>query len=125
MSLFLFQAGGLGSAVTTHVQTPGTQTTIDLVGNPNLKAETGNSYTLGVVWAPKLTGFFEGIRTSVDFYSIKVKDAITVADTNEYIADCYNFYGNNPGYSPNYSSGSRREESPYGSAKFRSTSASS
>ena len=96
------QAGGLGGAVTTHVQTPGTQATIDLIGNPNLKAETGKSYTLGLVWAPKVSGFFQGIRGSVDYYSIKVKDAITVADTNEYIADCYNYYGNNPTYSPNY-----------------------
>jgi iron complex outermembrane recepter protein len=94
------QTGGLGSLVNTHVQTPGTQALINLIGNPNLKPETGNSYTLGFVWSPKVSGLFKGIRTSVDFYKIKVKDAITVADTNEYIADCYNFYGNNPTYSP-------------------------
>ena len=98
------QAGGLGTAVTTHVQTPGTQATIDLVGNPNLKPETGTSYTLGLVWAPKVVGLLQGIRTSVDFYQITVKDAITVADTNEYIADCYNYYGNNRSYNANYGS---------------------
>jgi iron complex outermembrane recepter protein len=31
-----------------------------------------------------------------------VKDAILTADTNEYIADCYNYYGNNPSYNPQY-----------------------
>lgn len=97
-------AGGLGGLVTTHVQTPGTQATVNLIGNPNLKAETGNSVTLGMVWAPKFEGPLAGLRGSFDFYSIKVKDAITIADTNEYIADCYNFYGNNPNYDPNYNS---------------------
>jgi outer membrane receptor protein involved in Fe transport len=96
-------AGGLGSAVSTHVQTPGTQTSITLVGNPDLKPETGNSVTLGLVWAPKFSGPLEGLRASFDYYSIKVKDAIVVADTNEYIADCYNYYGNNPNYSATYS----------------------
>lgn len=95
-------AGGLGTAVTTHVQTPGTQATVNFVGNPQLKPETGNSYTLGFVWSPKLEGVLQSLRGSVDYYSIKVKDAITIADTNEYIADCYNFYGNNPSYNPNY-----------------------
>jgi iron complex outermembrane recepter protein len=96
------QAGGLGTAVTTHVQTPGTQAQIVTVGNPNLNPETGTSYTLGMVWAPKVTGFLQGIRMSADYYSIKVKDTILTADTNEYIADCYNYYGKNPSYNPNY-----------------------
>lgn len=96
------QAGGLGGAVGTFVQTPGTQASINLVGNPNLKPETGNSATIGIVWAPRLDGIFNGIRASVDYYSIKVKDAITVADSNEYIADCYNYYGGNPSYNATY-----------------------
>jgi len=96
------QIGGLGTAIATHVQTPGTQATVDFIGNRNLKPETGRSYTLGIVWAPKVTGLFEGTRTSIDFYTIKIKDAITLADTNEYIADCYNYYGNNPNYNPSY-----------------------
>ena len=98
------QAGGLGSAIATHVQTPGTQATIDLEGNRNLKPETGTSYTLGFVWSPKAGSMFSGFRAAVDYYQITVKDAITVADTNEYIADCYNYYGNNASYNPNYAS---------------------
>jgi iron complex outermembrane recepter protein len=96
------QIGGLGTAVDSHVQTPGTQASIDIAGNPNLKPETGTSYTLGVVWSPKFVGPLEGLRSSVDYYRIKVKDAITIADSNEFIADCYNYYGNNPSYDPNH-----------------------
>ena len=95
-------AGGLGGAVSTHVQTPGTQAAINLVGNPNLKPETGDSMTLGLVWAPRFTGTLKGLRASMDYYSIKIKNQIAVADTNEYIADCYNFYGNNSTYNPSY-----------------------
>ena len=93
---------GLGSQVDTFVQTPGTQASIDLEGNRNLDPEKGTSYTLGIVWDPRLRGPFASLKGSLDFYSIKVKDAIVVADPNEYIADCYNYYGRNPSYSPNY-----------------------
>jgi iron complex outermembrane recepter protein len=97
------QSGGLGTAVSTFVQTPGGQVQIVTAGDRNLKPETGNSATIGLVWAPKLEGLFKGIRASVDYYSVKVKDAINTPDTNEFIADCYNFYGNNASYNPAYS----------------------
>lgn len=96
--------GGLGGAVSTHVQTPGTQASITYEGNRDLKPEKGTSYTLGLVWQPQATGLLSGLRLSVDYYRIKVKDAITLTDSNEYIADCYNFYGNNSSYDPNNSS---------------------
>jgi iron complex outermembrane recepter protein len=94
--------GGLGAAVDTYVQSPGNQTRIDTSGNTSLKPEKGRTFTLGAVWEPKLAGPLAGLSGSVDFYSIQVKDAIVVADPNEYIADCYNYYGNNPGFDPNY-----------------------
>ncbi|MCS7045883.1 MAG: TonB-dependent receptor [Gemmataceae bacterium] len=96
------QIGGLGGAVDTFVQTPGTQASIVFSGNRELDPETGQSMTLGAVWQPEFRGALSGLRASVDYYRIKVKDAIVFTDTNELIADCYNFYGNNSAYSPSY-----------------------
>jgi outer membrane receptor protein involved in Fe transport len=97
------QIGGLGAAVDQFVQTPGTQASITFSGNRELKPETGDSVTLGAVWSPNFTGALAGLRASIDYYRIKLKNAIVFTDTNELIADCYNFYGNNRAYSPAYS----------------------
>jgi iron complex outermembrane receptor protein len=42
-------------------------------GNPNLKPETADSYTAGVVYQPS---FLPGFNASVDYFNIKVEDAI-------------------------------------------------
>lgn len=86
------------------VATPGGQAEINTGGNINLKPETSNSVTLGLVWIPRGDGFLSGLRGSVDYYRIKVKDAITVPDVNEFISDCYNYNGGNPSYSATQSS---------------------
>lgn len=96
------QIGGLGAGVDTFVQTPGTQASIVFSGNRDLKPESGDSITLGAVWQPNFGGMLSGLRASVDYYTIKVKEAIVFSDTNEFIADCYNFYGNNPTYNASY-----------------------
>lgn len=90
---------GLGAAAATYNQTPGTQLSLNTEGNTALKAEKGNSFTLGLVWQPETNGIFRGLRTSIDYYQIKVKDAINVTDPNIYVADCYNYYGTNAAYS--------------------------
>lgn len=86
----------------TFVQTPGTQASIVTAGNTALKPETGTSFTAGLVFTPSSQSALKGLTTSVDYYQIQVKDAISVPDVNEVIADCYNYYGRNPGYDPNY-----------------------
>ena len=87
----------------TFVATPGAQAEIDTGGNTALKPETADSYTLGVVFTvPTESRWTEKLRSSVDYYKIKVKDAILAADPNEGIAACYNLLGTNPTYDPNY-----------------------
>jgi iron complex outermembrane receptor protein len=83
---------------TTFVATPGNQAFLTTDGNRDLKPETGNSVTLGLVWIPRAQGFIGGLRGSIDYYQIKVKDAILAPDVNEIIADCYNYGGRNPSY---------------------------
>ena len=49
-------------------------------GNPNLVPETANSWTGGVVYSPS---WFPGFTTSIDYFNVKVKDAIdTVTPAN-------------------------------------------
>ncbi|MFC3581383.1 TonB-dependent receptor domain-containing protein [Sphingomonas hylomeconis] len=56
-------------------------------GNPNLRAETSDSYTYGGVWEPS---FVPGLSISVDYYNIKVKDVITATGTPQQILNlCY------------------------------------
>jgi len=55
-------------------------------GNLNVKPETANTYTLGVVFQPK---FFSGFSTTVDFYHIKVSGAISQPTPGDVINGCF------------------------------------
>lgn len=88
------------SAINTYVQTPGTQVSIDINGNPNLKPETGSTITLGATASsPWDNQWLSRLRGSFDWYSIEVKEAILGMGVNQVIASCYNYYGTNPNYS--------------------------
>jgi iron complex outermembrane recepter protein len=52
-------------------------------GNPNLKAETSNSYTFGVVLQP-----IRDLSLTADFFSFKVQDAISTADPTIALTQC-------------------------------------
>jgi outer membrane receptor protein involved in Fe transport len=95
------EAGGLGGAVNSYVQTPGTQVALTLGSNTALKPETADTFTLGAVYQPD-EGIWSKLHTSVDYYHIKLKDALISPDPNLFVADCYNYYGRNPTYSPGY-----------------------
>jgi len=97
-------AGVAAGALDTYVATPGGQISLGTEGNTSLKPEKGTSFTLGLVWQPEASGLFAGLRGSLDYYRIKVEDAIIVTDPNLYIADCYNYYGSNSTYNANQSS---------------------
>lgn len=95
--------GGLGeAAVDAFVQSPGTQAQIVTTGNTNLSPETADTYTFGVAFSDGF-GFIPGLSGSIDYYKIDISDTIQVPDSNSVIADCYNFYGNNPNLDPTYS----------------------
>ena len=55
-------------------------------GNPNLKAETSDSYTYGAVVQPR---FVPGLTLSVDYYNIKVNNVITTPTAQQIINTCY------------------------------------
>ncbi len=56
-------------------------------GNPDLQPETSTSRTLGVVWNP---GGLPGFDLSLDWYQIRVEDAISSVDPSELLAYCAN-----------------------------------
>jgi len=66
-------------------------------GNPNVKPEIANTYTFGGVWSQEFGGL--NVRTSVDWYNIEVKQAITTIPLQSIINSCYNLNGGNPSYS--------------------------
>ncbi|HXA37629.1 MAG TPA: TonB-dependent receptor [Phenylobacterium sp.] len=54
-------------------------------GNPNLKPETSDTYTAGVVFQPK---FIPGLNVSVDYFNIKVDQFIAGLGANLIINQC-------------------------------------
>ena len=55
-------------------------------GNPNLKPEKADTYTGGVVFQP---GFLRGFSTTVDYYNIKVKGAVSNPTPADAISACF------------------------------------
>ena len=56
-------------------------------GNPDLKPETSESFTLGVVYQPE---FIENFSVAVDYYDIEIEDGLGAPSTSAIISECYN-----------------------------------
>ncbi len=90
----LFAATSCFPANTTDLLTGLNSTAIDCtLANPDLTSEIGDTLTAGVVFKPD---FLPGFSASLDYYNIKISDAITtVVGTNQTIqAACYASGGN-------------------------------
>jgi len=96
-------AQGVGSsAISTFVQTPGSQIGVDLLGNLDLEPEEGKTFTAGVVWrSPWENQWLSRLQGSVDYYNIKIEKAILTPTPNQIVAACFNYYGTNPNYDIN------------------------
>src|SRR3546814_15304521 len=55
-------------------------------GNLDLKEETADTLTLGAVFAPR---FARGLSLAVDYYSIKIRDAIDAYTNRDIQLQCY------------------------------------
>ena len=62
------------------------QANITAGGNLNLRPEKANTWTVGAVIRPS---FLQGFSATVDYYHIKVTDAITVPTPGDIIAACF------------------------------------
>lgn len=65
-----------------------TLTPIQRGGNPNLRPEVADTWTAGVVLQPAF-GFLDGLRISLDYYDIKIRDAIGVIGAQTIANRCF------------------------------------
>lgn len=71
-------------------------------GNRNLESEEASTWTAGVVMrAPSDSALLRDLSLSVDFYNIKITNAIAPTDALTVYSKCFNADGSNPGYSLN------------------------
>ena len=66
-------------------------------GNPDLKPEKADTTTIGLVWDPE---FVENLSTTLDFWQIKIKEAVSNATTSQVINGCFDPVLN-PGFGNN------------------------
>ena len=72
-------------------------------GTPVLDTEKAKTITFGgVLRSPAESGVFSDITATVDFYQIKINNAIRSVDAVSAYQACFNGFGTNPTYDPNY-----------------------
>ncbi|HVF83730.1 MAG TPA: TonB-dependent receptor [Sphingomicrobium sp.] len=59
-------------------------------GNPNLDVETAKTFTVGLVINPRQITALRNLVLSVDYYSIKIDDAITFPGRTTILDQCFN-----------------------------------
>ncbi|WP_182911867.1 TonB-dependent receptor [Sphingomonas cavernae] len=72
-------ANGSFEQETTSIQGPNS-------GNPDLKEETADTITFGAVLTPTV---IPGFSLTVDYFNIKIKDAIDALDNPDILRECY------------------------------------
>jgi len=86
----LFQAQNFGLTSTFDPLTNTTPTHgRTQTGNPNLKPEEADNFTVGVVFQPS---FVPGLSVSVDYWDVDIKDAIQLIGGSQVITLCYQGY---------------------------------
>ncbi|MBC6980503.1 TonB-dependent receptor domain-containing protein [Caulobacter sp. 17J80-11] len=58
-------------------------------GNPDLAAETGKSWTFGVIFNPKFNDWLAPLSMSIDYYDIKIDNRIQAIDEQDLLNNCY------------------------------------
>ncbi len=82
----LYQGGQSTAIAVTDAQTNSSYFTQQLVvGNPNLKPEKADTYTIGAVLHPH---WFAGFTASVDYFNIKINDAIVTLAPQTLLNGC-------------------------------------
>jgi len=84
----LCQATGVpvGLAFSSGLDCPTNQCQAAVGGNPFLKPETSDSWTVGIVLTPS---FLPGFTATVDFYNIKIGGYITSTPLQQILNNCY------------------------------------
>ena len=75
-----------GQGIPANYVQNASQLKISAGGNPELKPETSDSFSVGMVWMPEETG---NLTVTVDYYNVQVDDAINTPDPVDVILTCY------------------------------------
>jgi iron complex outermembrane recepter protein len=78
---------------------PNAQVQSTLQGNLNVKPETSNSYTFGVVFNTVLPGD-QQLTTSLDYWHYQINNEIGTVGANTSLGLCFNENGGNPTFDP-------------------------
>jgi len=72
-------------------------------GNPLLKEETADSFTVGATLrSPSSSPWLRGLSASIDYYDIRIEQVVGTLATTEQLRRCFNENGtSNPTYDPN------------------------
>jgi iron complex outermembrane recepter protein len=73
----------------------------NITGNTGLKNEKAKTWTVGVVFKSPFEGLLSNASLSVDWYQVKIKDAIAPTNAWSVYAKCLNQDGSNPTYAYN------------------------
>ncbi|WOX04789.1 TonB-dependent receptor plug domain-containing protein [Microbulbifer pacificus] len=80
------QANCLADGIAPGTTIASTQATGLFGGNPDLKAEKSESWTLGIVWTPTFT---DDMGFTLDYFNISIDDAIGTLTTDTIVQGCY------------------------------------
>lgn len=70
-----------------------------VTGNPDLKPERADTFTLGAVIAPKMASpWLSRLSFSIDYYNIAIDDAIATIPATVVLNKCFNADGSNPAF---------------------------
>ncbi len=95
-------ATGVPEAIVSSYTYSSNTTAAQRSGNVNLKEETADSYTVGLVLQPEFVRpVLRNLAFSVDYYNISLKDAIGYVTSAVALNQCFNFNGLNPNYDAN------------------------
>ncbi len=86
--LFGGSSQGTANVVDPFNQNRSSQILTGLVGNPNLQPEIAKGTTVGMVFTPR--DLVDGLDFSIDYYSIRIDDAIATLTAQSELNNCYN-----------------------------------
>lgn len=94
-TLYDLFAGAQANLAVVSDPVTNTSATVDVIGggNPDLKPEVGNTLSAGIVLQPT---FLPGLSLSIDYYSIKITEAIGTLTPAQILQDCFDGGGSAP-----------------------------
>ena len=75
----------------------------NITGNPDLRNEEAKTLTAGVVFSSPFEGIMSNATLAIDWYQVKIEDAIAPTDAFSVYSKCLNRDGSNPTYAFNAS----------------------